>query len=72
MKEEERGITTTLNRNNNNNNNITTRVILDASRKTPNDHRFTPPLNSILAGFAVAIVPCTTPRSYAAPLPPSI
>jgi hypothetical protein len=48
------------------------RVRLDASRKTPTDRWFVPPLNNILAGFAVTIMPCTTPRSYAALLPPSI
>jgi hypothetical protein len=67
--EGEKGITTTVNRINNNN---TTRIILNASRKTPTDRRFAPPPNGMVAGFAVAIVPYTTPRSYAAPLPPSI
>jgi hypothetical protein len=61
--------TTTLNRNNKKNQHEDSRISIDASRKTPTDRRFVPPLNNILAGFAVAIVPCTTPRSYATPLP---
>jgi len=36
------------------------------------DRRLAPPPNSILAGFVMADAPCTTPRSYAAPLSPSI
>jgi len=36
------------------------------------DRRLAPPPNNILAGFVMADAPCTTPRSYAAPLSPSI
>jgi hypothetical protein len=50
----------------------TTRIILDTNRKMSTERRFVPPPNNILTGFAMAIVLCTTPRSYAAPLPPSI
>jgi hypothetical protein len=58
--------------NNKKNKHEDSRMSLDASRKTSTDGRFAPPPNNVLASFAVAIVPCTTPRSYAAPLPPSI
>ena len=64
--------TTTLNRNNKKNQHENSRISLDSSRKTPTDHRFAPLPNSILASFAVAIMPYTTARSNAAPLPPSI
>jgi hypothetical protein len=64
--------TTPLNTNNKKNQHEDSRMSLDASQKTPTDGRFVPPPNNILAGFAVAIVPCTTPRSYVTPLSPSI
>ena len=55
---------TTINRNNKKNQHEDSRISLDgASQKTPTIGRFAPPPNSILAGFTVAIVPCTTPRS---------
>jgi hypothetical protein len=64
--------TTILNTYNKKNQHEDLRISLDASRKTPTDGLFAPSPNSILVGFVVAIVPCTTPRSNAAPLLPSI
>jgi hypothetical protein len=63
---------TTLDRNNKKNQHENLRISLDSSKRTSIDRRFAPPLNNILAGYSVTIVSCTTPRSYAALLPPSI
>jgi hypothetical protein len=64
--------TTTLNRNSKKNQHEDSKINLDSSRRTSIDCRFAPPPNNILVGYAVTIVPCTTPHSYAALLPPSI
>jgi hypothetical protein len=66
-RDRERDYNTTIN----NNTKTDSRISLDTSRKTSTEHRFAPPPNSILVAFTVAIVPTTTPRSYADSLPPS-
>ena len=50
--------TTTLNSNNKKSQHEDSKINLDSSRRIPTDRRFAPPPNSILAGYAMTIVPC--------------